>query len=488
MDPIEAASPLILWFRRDFRLDDHPALFAAAASGRPVIPVFIHDETVDGLGAAARWRLGLAVQAFADRLKAIGARLTLRRGPAAGVLERLLAETGAGAVWWTRYYEPAHIARDRAIKAALQARGIEARSFAGALLAEPAGLLTGEGRPYSVFTPFWRTLRARDPGPCLPAPVRLVAPDMPPPTEALADWDMGRRMDRGAAIVLPHLAVGEAAAHARLERFFGGPIRDYPEGRDYPARDATSGLSENLAWGEISPRRIWQRAMIDADGPFGAAVGKFLSELGWREFAWHLMTHHPGMARESWRPEWRAFPWQGESDKAERWRRAQTGEPLVDAGLREMYVTGRMLNRVRMVVASYLTKHLVTDWRIGLRWFADCLVDWDPAANALGWQWVAGTGPDAAPYFRIFNPVTQAEKFDPDGRYRRRFLAEGQANPQVEARGWFHAVPRSWGLVLGAPYPDRMIAPAAGRAAALAAYEGFRSAAKTKPLPKFTGF
>lgn len=471
-------SPILLWFRRDLRLDDHPALSEAAAAGRPVIPVFIHDETVEALGAAPKWRLGLGLEAFAAALEGAGARLILRRGRAADVIDALIRETGAGAVWWTRYYEPSHIARDRAIKADLGARGIEARSFPGALLFEPKDVMTGAGTPYSVFTPFWRAVRARDPGRALGAPARLAGPEKWPRSETLGDWTMGAGMRRGAAVVLPHLEVGEARALARLDRFFADAVGAYAEGRDFPTRAVTSGLSENLAWGEISPRRIWHRAVLESEAGRERGAEKFLSELGWREFAWHLMTHQPRLEEANWRAEWDGFPWRGDNEDAEAWRRAVTGEPFVDAGLREMYVTGRMHNRVRMVVASYLTKHLLTDWRVGLKWFADCLVDWDPAANALGWQWVAGSGPDAAPYFRVFNPQTQAEKFDQDGRYRRRFIAEGQRAPGRDALDWFEAIPVSWRQRPDQPYPGRRVELAAGRETALRAYEGFRDVHK----------
>ena len=467
---------VIIWFRRDLRLDDHPALVAACAdakaTGSAVLPVFIHDETIETLGAAARWRLGLSVAALAKELEQRGSRLILRRGPALEVLRSLIAETGAEAVHWTRYYTPDHIARDTEVKSALKAVGIKARSFEGALLHEPRAVLTGAGTAYSVFTPFFKAVRARDPGPALPTPTRIPAPARWPQSDGLSDWRMGAAMNRGAAIVAAHQSVGEAAALARLAAFLDDRLGDYARLRDHPAAPVTSGLSENLAWGEISARRVWQAARLRADLMPECAVGaeKFLSELGWREFAWHLMAHRPTFAHENWRQGWDGFPWRGDNDDAERWRRAMTGEPMVDAGLREMYVTGRMHNRVRMLVASYLTKHLLTDWRVGLRWFQDCLTDWDPAANALGWQWVAGSGPDAAPYFRIFNPATQGERFDPDQSYRRRFL-----DPRSdEARSFYDAIPRSWGQSPTTRPPRAIVDLADGRNRALRAYEGLK--------------
>lgn len=470
-----AARPVILWFRRDLRLDDHLALQATLATGRPVIALFIHDETCEGLGAAARWRLGLSVAALARDLAAAGSALILRRGPAFAVLSGLIAETGATAVYWTRYYEPAHIARDTAVKSGLRAMGLIAESFPGALLFEPRTVQTGGGQPYSVFTPFWRAIRARDPGAPVGPPRRIPPPATLPASDDLADWRMGEAMGRGAAIVLPYQSPGGTAALARLDRFLDERLEAYAEARDLPGCDGTSGLSEHLAWGEVSPRRIWRALMAAAAlRPGGErAAEKFLSELGWREFAWHLMAHHPQMASAPWRDGWQAFAWRPDNPDAEAWRRGQTGEDFVDAGLREMYVTGRMHNRLRMVVASYLTKHLLTDWRVGLAWFAECLTDWDPAANALGWQWVAGCGPDAAPYFRIFNPRLQAARFDPDGTYAGRFVGMN-GNPAPLETAYHAAAPKSWGLTPGSR-PAPLIAPEAGRARALDAYQALRT-------------
>ncbi len=468
-------APVIMWFRRDLRLEDHVALTAALGSGRPVIPLFIHDETVMSLGAAAKWRLGLGVAEFGRVVGAMGSRLILRQGAALAVLQELVAETGAQAVYWTRYYAPDHIARDNAVKAVLRETGIEAHSFAGALLFEPGTVRSGAGTPYSVFTPFWKAIRDRDPGAPLAAPGRLPGPRIWPRSEALDDWAMGRSMGRGAGVVGRHVRVGAAAASDRLTGFLEQRIGHYATGRDFPGQEVTSGLSENLAWGEISARKIWQelRRHREVVGDITAAE-KFLSELGWREFSWHQLVQHPQMATQAWRAGWQAFPWRGESGLAEAWRRGMTGEPFVDAAMRALYVTGRIHNRARMVAASYLTKQLLTDWRIGLAWFADCLIDWDPAANALGWQWVAGSGPDAAPYFRVFNPATQAEKFDAQGIYRNRFLGTGQAPPGQEAEEWYEAMPLSWGMARANPYPPRLVSLAQGRATALQAYAGFQ--------------
>lgn len=464
-------SPLILWFRRDLRLDDNPMLAAAVASGRPLVPVFIADEQVTGIGAAARWRWEQGIAAFAATLAAMGSRLILRRGPAAEVLRALVAETGAGGVWWARLYDPDARARDSALKATLQTSGLEAKSFPGHLLVEPWQVETGAGSFFRVYTPFWKAVSARDwPGP-VAAPRALRPPQDWPRSDALSDWALSHDMKRGAKILLKHAEIGEARALARLDRFLAGPVEEYRVARDFPGRDATSGLSENLTYGEIGPRRVWAgaQAML-ATNPGHKGAEHFAKELIWREFAHHLMYHTPHILTRNWREEWDNFPWQGDGPEAERWRRGMTGEPFVDAGMREMYATGRMHNRARMIVASYLTKHLMIHWKVGLDWFADCLTDWDPASNAMGWQWVAGSGPDAAPYFRIFNPATQAEKFDAGQAYRRRWIAELSRIPPASALDYFAAVPRSWGLDPAAPYPRPMIDLAAGRARALAAH------------------
>ncbi len=466
--------PILLWFRRDLRLADHPALAAAAVTGRPVIPVWIHDEVVVRFGAAPRFRTGLAVEAFGKALAAKGSRLILRRGRALEVLERLVAETGAGAVWWTRAYDPDAKARDTGVKAALKANGLDARSFPGLVLFEPWEVETGTGGFYRVYTPMWNAVRDRDVEACLPEPGRIAGPDVWPASEALADWRMEAAMNRGAAVAAAHQSVGEAAARARLDGFVARRIGAYKAERDFPSVDATSGLSENLTYGEISARTCWHAGWKAHDeGQAGAE--HFLKELVWREFAHHLVHHTPAITSANWKPDWDAFPWNTDgTPKVRAWQQGRTGVPFVDAAMRQMYVTGTMHNRGRMIVASYLTKHLMTHWKIGLYWFADCLTDWDPASNAMGWQWTAGSGPDAAPYFRIFNPESQLVKFDPDLAYPRRWIAEGQRRPSETALSFFDAIPRSWGLSPSDPYPAPIVGLEEGRARALEAY-GARS-------------
>ena len=462
-------TPLLLWFRRDLRLSDHPMLTAAVATGRPLIPVFILDPETEALGAAAKWRLGLSVEHFAGRLAGLGSRMVYRRGAALAVLQAVLQETGAGGVMWSRLYDPAAKARDAGVKAALRAQGTEATSFEGHLLHEPWTVETGQGGFYRVYTPFWRSVKNRDVAAAAAAPGALRPPQVWPVSEVLADWHLAAAMQRGAAVVLPYQCVGEQAASAKLDAFLEGPVDHYTDARNLPDRVGTSGLSQNLALGEIGPRHVWHAAMrVWLGGSAGAET--YLKELIWREFAYHLLHHTPHIATANWREDWNRFPWRSDNPDAVRWRQGMTGEPFVDAAMREMFVTGTMHNRGRMIVASYLCKHLLTDWRVGLDWFADCLTDWDPASNAMGWQWAAGSGPDASPYFRIFNPATQAEKFDPAAAYRKRFIAELSPDPGPEALGYFAAVPRSWGLNPKAAYPKPIVALSEGRDRALAAY------------------
>lgn len=464
-------APIILWFRRDFRLNDHPALTRAAGSGRPVIPVFILDEVVETFGAAPKWRLEAAVSAFAGTLERLGSRLVLRQGRAQHVLRGLAEETGARDIWWSRAYDPDSIARDKGVKTALTEAGFGAQSFAGHVLFEPWTVSTKQGGYYKVYSPMWRAVKNTDVAAPDPAPGALRPPEAWPASDRLSDWGLGKAMNRGAAVLAGHACVGEARAGARLAAFLDGPVERYRERRDFPAENATSRLSENLAWGEIGPRTIWhagQRAF--AEGARGAE--HFLKELVWREFAYHLAFHTPRITERNWRDDWDAFPWSTEEDAAVlRWKQGRTGIPLVDASMREMYVTGTMHNRGRMIVGSYLTKHMMKHWRIGQKWFEDCLIDWDPAANAMGWQWVAGSGPDAAPYFRVFNPETQATKFDPQEEYIQRFVAEKALTPGSEARAFFDACPRSWKLSPDDSYPAALVGLSQGRARALAAYE-----------------
>ena len=471
----EGIPPVIVWFRRDLRLGDHPALDAACRSGRPVIPVFVHDEAAGGLGAAPAFRLGLGLERLAKALEFRGSRLILRRGAAVETIGRLVDETGARDVLFTGAHDPHQVARDKTLQAVLRDRNVTGKSFCGHLLHEPWTVSTGSGTPHRLYTPFWNSVRRMDVGNSLPEPGRIPAPDSWPVSDTVAHWRLSERMKRGETVVRGYLAPGETEARNRLAAFVSGSLDEYHARRDCLGRTATSGLSDYLALGEISVRSCWNAVAAASTLKQSPAEGaqRFLGELVWREFAHHLMYHTPHILTENWRREWDGFPWSRDPGLGEvvAWKRGCTGVPVVDAAMREMYVTGRMHNRGRMLVASFLTKHLMTHWKTGLDWFAECLVDWDPASNALGWQWTAGSGPDAAPYFRIFNPSVQAGRFDPQQAYIRRWVAEIQSAPGPDALAYFDAVPRSWGLSPTDSYPPPVVSLSEGRARALTAWK-----------------
>lgn len=444
--------PAIWWVGRDARLADNPALTAAAAAG-PVIPVAILDTPEARLGAAAAWRLAQSLASLDADLKARGSRLTIRRGAAGEVLAALRAETGAGSV---------HVNDPHPFFAVPDGAGVTVHP--GNALRPPGTIFSGAGTPYRKFTPFWKVVRTQDIAAPLPVPSFAAPAEWPAGEDA---GDLGRAMNRGAEVLARTVPVGETAANDRLAAFLDEAVGEYAEDRNRPDRPmGTSRLSDHLATGEISARTIWHAAQgAMQQGARGAE--HFLSELGWREFARDLFFHDPQMETREWNLDWRTFAWRPDGAEAELWRRGLTGIDMVDAGMRELFAMGRMHNRVRMIVASYLIKHMLTDWRVGLRWFDDTLVDWDPASNAMNWQWVAGSGPDAAPYFRVFNPDTQAEKFDPHGDYRRYWLT-GEGDALFRA-----AIPRSWDIPRTRPAP--VVPLNAGREAALAAYHAARS-------------
>jgi deoxyribodipyrimidine photo-lyase len=467
-------SASIVWFRNDLRLADNPALIAALGSGAAVLPVYVLDEETEGLrppGAAARWWLHHSLQALDASLRKLGARLILRRGPAERVITELAADCGATAIYWNRLYDRAARDRDARLKRSLAGRGVVAESLKASLLFEPWEVTTQAGQPFKVFTPFWRACRTlASSHTTLPAPANLPAPARWPVSDRLADWRLLPTAPDWAGGLRACWTPGEAAAAEQLSAFLDGTLARYREARDLPAVEGTSRLSPHLAFGEIGPRQIWHAATML--GP-SAAADKFLAELGWREFAYHLMFHFGDLAQRSFRPEFDAFPWQEAADARDAWCRGRTGYPIVDAGMRELWTTGWMHNRVRMITASFLTKDLLVDWRSGERWFWDTLVDADPASNATGWQWVAGCGADAAPYFRVFNPVLQGEKFDPAGDYVRRWVPELASLPAATIhRPWTAARPPSPDV-----YPARLVDHAAARERALAAFRTLKRSA-----------
>jgi len=471
-----ASRPIVVWFRRDLRLADNPALLAAQATGRPVIPLFILDETgtVRPLGAAARWWLDKSLAQLGASLQSLGGGLTLRRGPSGGILEDFVEETGAAGVYWNRLYDGRSVARDGLIKASLVDRGLECRSFNAGLLNEPWEIASAAGGPYRVFTPYWRAAR---PMAALaspePAPKRVSFPAAMPRTDALSAWRLHPRRPDWSGGFSPWRP-GERGAQRRLDDFLERRLPRYASDRNSPGLEGTSTLSPHLAFGEIGPRQIW--AATQAAAASGAPSGdaeSFLRELGWREFNYHILFHHPEVISKSFKPAFDEFPWRVDAPGFRAWRRGRTGYPLVDAGMRQLWATGWMHNRVRMVTASFLTKHLGMDWRLGEAWFWDTLVDADLANNVAGWQWVAGCGADAAPYFRIFNPTLQAEKFDLGGDYVRRWVPELSVLSDAEIHQPWRFLETSLLAKtddLEQPYPRRIVDHAMARARALDAY------------------
>jgi len=471
-------APSLLWFRQDLRLADNPALLAASAG--PVLPVFILDDETAGPwapGGAARWWLHHSLAALSKELAGRGAPLLLLRGRAETLIPRLAQKIGAKDVLAGRQYEPWARERDRRIAEGLAADGRQLRLKTNAVLVEPARFATRTGKPYSVFTPFARALAGIG-DPDVPQPPPLAIAGMPHPGEGLDLDALGLLPGKNWAAGFPaHWQPGEAGAAARLARFLSGPLAAYAAQRNIPGTAGTSGLSPHLHWGEISPRSLWHavRKVLPEPGPLnpGGQAWPFLSELLWREFSYHLLWHHPLMPEAPMRERFADFPWVPDRDLLRAWQSGRTGLPIVDAGMRELWQTGWMHNRVRMIAASFLVKHLLQPWQAGAAWFWDTLVDADLAANSASWQWVAGCGSDSAPYFRIFNPVLQGEKFDSDGAYVRRYVPELSRLPAK----WLHRpweAPelerRSAGLRLGTDYPHPVVDLAAGRARALAAF------------------
>ena len=474
-------NPILLWFRKDLRLDDNHALQAAAISGHAVIPVYIRepDATERGpLGGAQEWWLHHSLTALQTALDALGNRLILRQGDALTVLEKLIEETEAEAVVWNRRYDPAGIDVDIQIKKALRSKGIEANSFAGQLLHEPTRLRTGAGDHYKTYTPFWRAFeQSGEPPFPIEAPAKLLAPSRWPQSDALASWSMLPTKPNWAAEFPNIWTPGETAAHEKLKDFVDGAIDDYAVGRDFPDRPATSLLSPHLALGEISPARLWH-ATRGLSGKISADnIVRFRKELVWREFCYHQLFHFPKLRTANWNNRYDDFPWLSDAKLLTRWQRGQTGYPIVDAGMRQLWRHGWMHNRVRMIAASFLIKDLLIDWRKGEAWFRDTLVDADPAANAANWQWVAGSGADASPFFRIFNPVLQGEKFDPDGRYVRAFVPELSKLEGKYIHRPFEApddVLKRAGIELGKHYPRPIVDHAMARQRALAAHASLK--------------
>ena len=459
----------IVWFRQDLRVGDNPALAAAAKRGQ-VVPLYVLDE--EGrrpLGAASRWWLHHSLAALE---KSLGG-LVLRRGDPAAILPQMAKAACADSVVWNRSHEPDAMARDEAVVDALKAIGVAVESFNGNLLHEPSEVKTQTGGPFKVYTPFWRACRARH----APAPQRAARPDVKVrgiESDNLASWALLPKRPNWAAGWDKYWTPGEDGAQARLDDFLRSDLKDYATARDRMAGRNTSLLSPHLHFGEVSPRQVFARVALAGDRPrMSQAAAKFEAELGWREFCAHLLYHFPTIATDNWRKEFDKFEWRRSAAHLKAWQHGETGYPMVDAGMRELWQTGWMHNRVRMIVASFLVKHLRIHWRDGEAWFWDTLVDADLANNAGNWQWVAGSGADASPYFRIFNPMVQGAKFDPDGEYVRRWCPELKKLPDKFIHAPFDAdadVLEDAGVKLGRDYPKPIVDHRQAREDALAAY------------------
>jgi deoxyribodipyrimidine photo-lyase len=481
MNGRSGSAPTIVLFRRDLRVSDNAALAAAVDREGPVLALFIFDEEDESIrpaGAASRWWLHNSLAALSRKLHGSGAKLIFARGRTRDVVATAIEASGADCVYWNRRYQPAEAAIDAALKRELRGAGLIAQSFDGALLHEPSLLKTGSSGYYKVYTPFWKALNSggdlRDP---IDAPKSVNGWEGKFDGLSLDDLHLLPKTPDWAEGLADRWTPGEAGAWQRLQAFKNEDLADYENRRDIPSIQGTSRLSPHLAFGEVTPVQIF--AALRRPDTAGAA--KFRQEIGWREFSYHLLFHNPHLHKQSFRPEFEGFTWRRDRQATKAWQTGMTGYPIVDAGMRELWRTGWMHNRVRMITASFLIKDLMIDWREGERWFWDTLVDADPANNPASWQWVAGSGADGAPFFRIFNPVLQGGKFDPLGDYVRRYVPEIAGLPdRYIHRPWeapatllTHAK-----IELGKTYPNPIIDHGAARERALILYQSIRDKAK----------
>ncbi len=474
----ETQRPVIVWFRQDLRADDHPALHAASQGGRVVIPVFIwHPQSEGGwpAGGASKWWLHHSLVELGKTLSKLGAPLILRQGAPEKVLVEIAKATGAAGVHCSMRYEPCAAVQDAVVRKELLAAGVSFAAHSGTLLHDPLIIRTGTGVPYKVYTPFAKAHRA-----AMSSDPPLVAPKILKPhaiairSEAVEDLALLPEID-WATTMRSWWQPGEAGARKRLSSFTEKKADSYGVNRDIPAEDGSSRLGAHLHWGEISPRRIWHEVSKSSTASTVGAQ-KYLAEILWRDFAYHVMSNFPRTADYPLRPEFERFPWEPSSARLKAWQRGETGYPIVDAGMRQLWATGWMHNRVRMIVASFLVKHLLQDWRHGARWFWDTLVDADLSSNSLGWQWSAGCGADAAPYFRIFNPILQGEKFDSQGTYVREWIPELARMPSEFIHQPWNTPPLlllQAGVELGRNYPAPIVDHVTARNRALAALSAF---------------
>ncbi|MHC1550690.1 cryptochrome/photolyase family protein [Phyllobacterium sp. K27] len=475
-------NPVIVLFRHDLRLADNRALYAASQSGKPVIPVFILDEETASsarpLGGARQWWLHHSLTSLAKSLEVIGAKLILRKGRPQTIIGELISHTKADMVLWNRRYDPAGIETDTALKAALLEKNVTAESFDGHLLHEPYLLKTGAGGYYRVFTPFWRAfLEGPEPRNPVPAPTELKPWAGDVSSDKVEEWALLPTRPDWAKAFQHDWTPGEEGAKQKLADFLENRGTSYKNERDFPGIEGTSRLSPHLAHGEITPFQIWHASKSPAIRDHSAGLETFRKEVGWREFSYHLLFNNPNLHQANFNKSFDSFGWSKSAKNFDAWKTGNTGYPIVDAGMRQLWQTGWMHNRVRMIVASFLIKHLLIDWREGEKWFWDTLVDADPASNAASWQWVAGSGADAAPYFRIFNPILQGEKFDPDGNYVRHFVPELKDLPDKYLhKPWTapSSVLQSTSIELDNDYPGPIVEHGVARKRAMEAYSRTR--------------
>ena len=475
-------APSILWLRKDLRLSDRPASTAAVEAGAPVIPVYVLDDETPGAwkpGGASRWWLAQSLRSLESALQAAGSQLILRRGKGIAALSALAEETGAKTIFFTRGYEPYRRPLEARLQDELSKAGVECRRFGGHILFEPEKIANNSGDPFRVYTPFFKAVSARDlPRAPLPAPKSLPAPSKWPRSDRLEAWGLEPAKPGWASGLRESWTAGEQAARKRLLLFIENMLRGYRDRRNIPGVDGTSRLSPHLAFGEIGPHQIWRAVLTAAEEAGRHDMGEpYLREIVWREFSYHLLFNWPTLPQAPFRAEFAAFPWQPDAGALQAWQRGQTGYPIVDAGMRELWHTGYMHNRVRMIVGSFLVKHLLIPWTAGEAWFWDTLVDADLANNSASWQWIAGCGADAAPYFRIFNPIKQGQTFDPEGDYVRRWVPELAAlATDVIHAPWAapERVLHTAGVVLGKSYPAPIVDHAMARERALAAFKGLK--------------
>lgn len=459
----------LVWFRQDLRLIDNPAFIAACNQHDVVIPLYIYDKTTSVLGGAQEWWLHHSLISLNESLQSLSLNLILRQGEPLQILTELADQLSIGAVYWNRCYEPLAIARDKKIKATLLENGLQVQSFNGSLLNEPWTIKNKSGEYFKVFTPYWKSCLQNISVP-LPLSITKLPKSIDVRSDNLTQWNLLPKNPNWAVQFGDYWQPGEKGAEQNLNLFIEDNLTGYKHNRDFPIKNATSKLSPHLHFGEISPWTIWRAveiAKLDTSCDLLSAA-HFLSELGWREFSHHLIYHLPTLPQENFRKSFDAFPWQTNEAAFACWKKGETGYPIVDAGMRELWATGYMHNRVRMIVASFLTKHLLIDWRLGADWFLDTLVDADLANNSAAWQWVAGCGADAAPYFRIFNPVLQSEKFDPNGDYIRQWVPElAHISKQYIHQPWL--APNAG--ILAKTYPKPIVEHSVARLRALDYYK-----------------